>query len=47
MIVRKQIAEIGIAAGDEVVSTTVWLNWLIIVTKRGAVFQVLRERHDD
>jgi len=47
MIVRKQISELELSPGDEVATVTAWMDWLIIVTKRGAIFQVLRERHDD
>lgn len=47
MIIRKQLAELELAPGDEVVAVTAWREWLMVVTKRGAIFQVMRERNDD
>lgn len=47
MIIRKQFSELELSPGDEVAAVTAWRDWLVIVTKRGAIYQVLRERHDD
>ncbi len=47
MIVRKHITELDLSPGDEVVTATQFRDTIVIVTKRGAIYQVLRERHDD
>ena len=47
MIVRKQISEIELRPGDEVVTACQFRDSIVIVTKHGAIYQVLRERHDD
>ncbi len=47
MIIRKQISEIELRPGDEVVATTPFRDTVLIVTKHGTVYQILRERHDD
>jgi len=47
MIIRKQISEIELRPGDEVVAATPFRDTIVIVTKMGAIYQVLRERHDD
>lgn len=47
MIVRKQFTRLDLEPGDEVVSVVAWRDWLIVVTKQGALYQVMRERHDD
>ncbi len=47
MIIRKQISDIELRPGDEVVSATPFRDTILIVTKQGAIYQVLRERHDD
>lgn len=47
MIVRKQISELELRPGDEVVAATYLRDTVVIVTKMGAIYQILRERHDD
>jgi len=47
MIIRKQISELDLRPGDEVVGIAPWRDMLVVVTKQGAVYQILRERHDD
>ena len=47
MIIRKQIRELELQPGDEVAAVTPFRDTIVIVTKRGAIYQVLRERHDD
>lgn len=47
MIVRQQIRGLELEPGDVVVAMTPWRDWLMVVTARGKLFQVLRERHDD
>jgi len=47
MIIRQQISELELRPGDEVVAVSPWRDTIVIVTKMGAIYQVLRERHDD
>ena len=47
MIILKQVSELELSPGDEVVAATPFRDAIVIVTKRGAIYQVLRERHDD
>ncbi len=47
MIIRKQIGELPLSPGDEVVTAIQFHERILIVTKRGAIYQVLRERCDD
>jgi len=47
MIIRQQITELQLQPGDEVVAATQFRDTIVIVTKMGAIYQILRERHDD
>ena len=47
MIIRQQIKQLDLGPGDEVAAVTPFRDTIVIVTKRGAIYQVLRERHDD
>ena len=47
MIIRKQISELELRPGDEVVAVAPFRDTVVVVTKMGAIYQVLRERHDD
>ncbi len=40
MIVRKLISELELEPGDEVSSATYWHDKVIVVTKRGRVFEL-------
>jgi len=47
MIIRQQINELNLRPGDRVVGVAPWRDMLIVVTERGAVYQILREIHDE
>ena len=47
MIIRKQFARLELEPGDKIVAATPWRDMLVLVTERGFIYTVLRERHDD
>ena len=47
MIIRKQFTKLELEPGDKVVAATPWREMMFLVTERGYIYTVLRERHDD